>query len=917
MAGGARADSGCGQRLVRSAAGVAHRRRGFPPGATEARSNHKRVRIGCRGSPILLPRDLRCQCLYSNAHWHAGAQIPRGIGDPVTAAGTVDPRSRRHGGGRRAPSQSWFINWPGALALVGNGTPPPPMRSITFTTPSVAARRTFCAALSSPSRRARRRRDIHIHLSNSGTQLARALDDSLTCPTPTNQPHRTRPAAPVHSGGPGPVAPEPSQHSSSPPPIKNSPRRSAPTRHAASATNRPVSSHGAAIRTPPPLALAILLVLCPAASADPRASVAGQACAPGTAVSGSALADNFVPAMDNLNTNVSAHGFGTSAVGSRGPNTVFGLGQCLRDLSPVDCKLCFAEVRSLLPKCYPRVGGRLYLDGCFGRYGNYSFFGEALDAAADTAVCGSAAEGGNYTGAADPLAFGAAVRAALANVTATAAAPGSLGFGAGSAASGGATAFALAQCWESLNDTACAQCLRAASGAMATCAPATEGRALFAGCYIRYSMRRFWNVNATAGSGSSVVLIIAFLASKKRILRRKNGCNSFIDMYGDGLPVRIAQSSLNFKYEELRKATNYFDPSNKLGQGSCGAVYKAVLLDGKEVAVKRLFLNTRQWVDQFFNEVDLISQVRHKNLVRLLGCSMNGPESLLVYEYYFNKSLDLFLFDTSRRRNLTWDLRVDIIQGIAEGLSYLHEESEARIIHRDIKASNILLDDKLKPKITDFGLARAFGEDVTHLTTGVAGTLGYMAPEYIVHGHLTEKADVFSYGVLVLEIVTGKRCSSSNGSLGGQVLLTKESFSEMEVLNMDFQIKVHFARSIQICISVEGKRSTDVWKHYKDNTIHMIVDRSIYEDNIRDEVMHILQIGLLCTQANPDDRPTMGKVVELLRNHRNDLEIVLSDPPFLNVEPVENMQEGEHSRLLSTNSAPSLSGSSRSYLSGR
>ena len=257
---------------------------------------------------------------------------------------------------------------------------------------------------------------------------------------------------------------------------------------------------------PPPerplaLVLALVLALCPAASADPRASVAGQACAPGTAVSGSALADNFVPAMDDLNTNVSAHGFGTSAVGgSGGPNTVFGLGQCMRDLSPVDCKLCFAEVRSLLPKCYPRVGGRLYLDGCFGRYGNYSFFGEALDAAADATVC---AEGGNYTGPAGPRAFAAAVRAALANVTAAAAEPGSLGFGAGSAAAGGATAFALAQCWESLNATACAQCLRAASGAVAPCAPAAEGRALFAGCYLRYSTRRFWNVNATAGSSSS------------------------------------------------------------------------------------------------------------------------------------------------------------------------------------------------------------------------------------------------------------------------------------------------------------------------------------------------------------------------------------------------------------------------------
>nr|CAB3477354.1 unnamed protein product [Digitaria exilis] len=483
------------------------------------------------------------------------------------------------------------------------------------------------------------------------------------------------------------------------------------------------------------LALALVLALCPLASmADPRTSVAGQRCADGAAVSGSTLANNFVPAMDDLNTNVSAHGYGTSAVGGPGgPNTVFGLGQCLRDLSPIDCKLCFAEVRSLLPKCYPRVGGRLYLDGCFGRYANYSFFGEALDASADAAVCGvsgSGAEGGgnNYTGDGGPRAFGAAVRAALANVTAAAAAPGSEGFGAGSDESGGATAFALAQCWESLNGTACAQCLRAASDAVAACAPATEGRALFTGCYLRYSTRLFWNVNGTGGSDSSE--------------------------------------------------------------------------------------------------------------------------------------------DTSRRRNLTWNLRVDIIQGIAEGLSYLHEDSETRIIHRDIKASNILLDDKLKPKITDFGLARAFGEDVTHLTTGVAGTLGYMAPEYIVHGHLTEKADVFSYGVLVLEIVTGQRCSSSSGSHGGQV-----------------------------------------WKHYKDNTVEMIVDQSIYEDTIRDEIMHIVQIGLLCTQADPDDRPTMGKVVELLRNHRNDLEIVLSDPPFLNVEAVEDIKGGEHSRLLSKTSAPSLSGS--------
>ncbi|KAL5226544.1 hypothetical protein ABZP36_014809 [Zizania latifolia] len=398
--------------------------------------------------------------------------------------------------------------------------------------------------------------------------------------------------------------------------------------------------------------LLLLLALCGGAAGDPRAAVAGQACAPSTAVSGPTLADNFVPAMDELNSNVSANEFGTSAVGT-GPNTVFGLGQCFRDLSPVDCKLCFAEVRSLLPKCYPRVGGRLYLDGCFGRYGNYSFFAEAVGPA-DNVTCGT---GGNYT--ANPRGFADAVRAALANVTA--AAERGDGYAVGSAAAGGATAFALAQCWGSLNATACGQCLSAAAAAAAGCAPATEGRALYTGCYLRYSTRLFWNLNAAAGSGSSgnnvvwivlgsllsalvIVFAVGFLAWKKKILWSKKKSTSFLDMYGDEVPVRIAQSSLNFKYEELRKATNYFDLANKLGQGSYGAVYKAVLLDGKEVAVKRLFLNTREWVDQFFNEVKLISQVRHKNLVKLLGCSVNGPESLLVYEYYLNKSLDLFLF---------------------------------------------------------------------------------------------------------------------------------------------------------------------------------------------------------------------------------------------------------------------------------
>ncbi|XP_042496153.1 cysteine-rich receptor-like protein kinase 2, partial [Macadamia integrifolia] len=242
---------------------------------------------------------------------------------------------------------------------------------------------------------------------------------------------------------------------------------------------------------------------------------------------------------------------------------------------------------------------------------------------------------------------------------------------------------------------------------------------------------------------------------------------------GAGFSASISQSKLNFRYQELRNGTKNFDTSNKLGQGSYGTVYKAVLPDGREVAVKRLFLNTRQWIDQFLNEVDLINCLHHKNLVKLLGRSTDGPESLLVYEYYFNKSLDQIIFDHSRAKVLHWEKRLDIIQGVAEGLSYLHEESEIRIIHRDIKASNVLLDDNFKPKITDFGRARSFAEGLIHLSTGVAGTLGYMAPEYVFHGHLTEKVDLYSFGVLILEVVTGQRCSSEVGSQGRKSFLAR------------------------------------------------------------------------------------------------------------------------------------------------
>eukprot|EP01018_Ginkgo_biloba_P017226 Gb_09424 [translate_table: standard] len=218
------------------------------------------------------------------------------------------------------------------------------------------------------------------------------------------------------------------------------------------------------------------------------------------------------------------------------------------------------------------------------------------------------------------------------------------------------------------------------------------------------------------------------------------------------------QQRLLQRNEEI--ATNNFDPANKLGEGGFGFVYKGTLPEGREIAVKRLFYNTGQDVREFLNEVNLISGVQHKYLVKLLGCSVKGTERLLVYEYLANKSLDRFLFDTTKNRLLDWGRRFDIILGIAMGLAYLHEGSEICIIHRDIKPSNVLLNQNLKPKIADFGLARYFAADQSHLSTGVAGTLGYMAPEYVVWGQLTEKANIFNFGVLVLEILSGRRNSS-------------------------------------------------------------------------------------------------------------------------------------------------------------
>ncbi|KAK3140822.1 hypothetical protein QOZ80_5AG0406310 [Eleusine coracana subsp. coracana] len=615
------------------------------------------------------------------------------------------------------------------------------------------------------------------------------------------------------------------------------------------------------------------------AAADPAilATVCG-----GTAASNPESFDvSFVNTLELIYQNVTRSGFGAASSGSNS-NVVSALGQCMAYLSPTACQLCYARSRVKLPHCLPATAGRIFLDGCFLRYGGgHQDITNAATDADDTAVCTS-----NATVQAREFAVAAAKL--VRNVTA--AAPAARDYYYAAEGEGeGPRVYAAAQCWRSLNASACAACVASARDrVVGRCLPrAEEGWGLNAGCVVRYSTRPFFYLPANAvpsdddDDGSSArhitivvlasvlsalgVIGIAFLWTRMRSSSRNVDLHD--DMDGSGEIIRaIAASHLSFKYQELRRATDDFNQVNKLGQGGYGSVYKGVLPDGREVAVKRLFFNTRQWAQQFFNEVRMVSQVQHKNLVKLVGCSVEGPESLLVYEYLCNTSLDHYLFDAFKKNALDWERRFEIVLGTAEGLSYLHSASEIRIVHRDIKASNILLDERFRPKIADFGLARNFMDDQSHLSTGLAGTFGYMAPEYIIHGQLTEKADIYSYGVLVLEIITGRKNHNSVAS-------SAEGISLMAL----------------------------IWKHYKAGTLMELLDPNLRDQCSEEEALKVFHVGLLCAQASPNLRPPMWKVVEML-NSRDKVLPQPSQPPFINVKGSNAKSDSSGSSSLHTNS---------------
>ncbi|KAF8090843.1 hypothetical protein N665_0463s0002 [Sinapis alba] len=264
-------------------------------------------------------------------------------------------------------------------------------------------------------------------------------------------------------------------------------------------------------------------------------------------------------------------------------------------------------------------------------------------------------------------------------------------------------------------------------------------------------------VGSVVGLAIMVAYLYFLLTRKKR--KGKQGKHVQDDKIKDA-------QLLQLDFETIRVATNNFSPGNQLGEGGFGAVYKGVLDSGEEVAVKRLSLESGQGDHEFINEVSLVAKLQHRNLVRLLGFCLDGQERLLIYEFFKNTSLDNYIFDSNRRTILEWETRYQIIVGVARGLLYLHEDSRFKIVHRDVKASNVLLDDAMYPKIADFGMAKLFDTDQpsqTGFTNRVAGTYGYMAPEYAMNGQFSVKTDVYSFGVLVLEIITGKKNNWSPG----------------------------------------------------------------------------------------------------------------------------------------------------------
>ncbi|XWS12784.1 hypothetical protein CRYUN_Cryun37aG0120000 [Craigia yunnanensis] len=514
-----------------------------------------------------------------------------------------------------------------------------------------------------------------------------------------------------------------------------------------------------------------------------------------------------------------------------GSNRVNSIALCRGDVNLGDCIGCInnatSELRNLCPNQKEAI---IWYDNCMFRYTNRSIFGVVEHDPSFYMW--------NENNVTDVDGFNQSLGTLLDSLRNSA----SSGTSLRKFSTGGAnvTAFqavyALVQCTPDLTEIECSSCLSEAIGFIPECCDRKQGgRVIGPSCNFRFEIERFYNLTTADTPPPSQPTPASPLSPPPSNDTTSTTAAEAVD--------EIGEESLQYDFNTIRAATNHFSMANKLGQGGFGAVYKGTLASGELIAVKRLSTDSGQGDLELKNEVQLVAKLQHRNLVRLQGFCLEGSERLLIYEFVPNASVYKFLFDPVKRAYLDWERRYKIIGGIARGFLYLHEDSRLRIIHRDLKASNILLDAEMNPRISDFGMARLCAVDQTQgATSRIVGTYGYMAPEYAMHGQFSVKSDVFSFGVLLLEILSGQKISAfRNGS--------------------DVEDLVSFA-----------------WGNWKDGTALDLVDPTL-RDGSRTELMRCIHIGLLCVQENVTERPNMASVVLMLTSYSVTLPLP-SQPAF-------------------------------------
>ncbi|XP_076954145.1 cysteine-rich receptor-like protein kinase 44 [Bidens hawaiensis] len=559
-------------------------------------------------------------------------------------------------------------------------------------------------------------------------------------------------------------------------------------------------------------------------------------------------------------------------------DSVWGLASCRGYVSSADCVACFDYAVVQLRTCGFANGGYVFYDDCDIRYENYNFYTESK-VRNGLLKCNN----GSLTQQAE---FSKTTNGLLSDLRI--AVPRTSNFYAASLrviSKGNATVYAIGQCNLNLSQSDCVECMDSRYTTLDSCLPSSSGRSMDRGCFMKYSTTPFFrqdqitNIKPLLWDGDSskrtiiggvvggVCFLFVVLAFFLWRIRSKNSSNRHLDK-STGSTV-LLQGPTRYSYGDLIKATNNFNDMNKLGGGVFGEVYKGTLKNGDTIAIKKTVMTSTRGNIHIVDELKIICNVHHRHILRLVGYCSKGPFLFLIHEHMDNGSLDQFLYG-NKSRNLSWRQRIEIIFGTARGLAYLHEQYHVTIIHRDIKPSNILLDNELQPKIADFGLIRLLPEDKTHLSTKLPGSLqsGYVAPEYAIHGQLSEKVDTYSFGIVVLEIISGKKCHN----------VKDEESANQNLLD-------------------------HAWNLYDNGTHLNLVDNTLDPSEYgEEEAKKIIEIALMCTQSPVSARPAMSEVVTLISDRSLD-----QIPPVRSTfhENDVKIQVGETLTSLSSNATAS------------